>query len=293
MIRTPLPRALVLGFATLLIFGCSVPGVRERSESQLQGPDTRGALTERSADGSISGEPIGGWGFLQVTVRWPKRDLPGFQAQVIPQRTNSIRLTVTGSQDAVAYRATIPRAVGVAAATTSVRLEAGLGYGMKAEAFAESQPTDTSTSIAWGNAVNVPILKSKITQVPITLTAVNAPAITLMSPTAGPYGSEIAISGKNFGETLSLPFLVTLGGVTLASTRLSDTTATASVPLGASGGNIVVSVDGVLSETVALFSVTEGVAVNLAPIEDTYGSNGFGVAVEATSSADGLTVTIQ
>lgn len=73
-----------------------------------------------------------------------------------------------------------------------------------------------------------------------------APTITSISPSAGPIGSEIAITGANFGSSQGSS-TVTFNGTTATPTTWSATSIVAPVPAGAHTGNIVVTVSGVAS----------------------------------------------
>ncbi len=198
-----------------------------------------------------------GLGTLRIRVKWPARDLPNFHAQVIPLRTRAIRLTTNDGSSAEIDSRLLVRAPGVTEASASIYLAPGDGYSVVAEAFADESPAAGATPIAQGTAANLPIRAGKILQVPITLTAAYAPAITGLTPDTSGIGTEIQISGTNFGATLGLDFAVTFNGVSAQATRSSDTAAVAKVPL-APSGNVVVSVDGVPSASTAPFAVTDG-----------------------------------
>jgi len=194
---------------------------------------------------------------LSIRVRWPLRDLPNFKAQVIPFRSRAVRLTTRNGASELVDSRTLARNPGVAEASASIYLVAGDGYSVLAQAFAESDPAGGATPIAQGTAANVPIRAGKTVQVPITLTAAYAPTITGLNPGSAPFGSDVTITGTNFGASLGLDFAVTFAGVAAAATRSSDTQAIARVPVGPSG-NVVVIVDGVPSTSVAPFATTQG-----------------------------------
>src|SRR5437879_6874623 len=79
----------------------------------------------------------------------------------------------------------------------------------------------------------------------------SAPAITSLNPTTGPVGTGVTITGTNFGTTGT----VTFNGTTASTTSWSATSIVASVPSGATTGNVVVTVGGVASNGVN-FTVT-------------------------------------
>src|SRR5436853_440743 len=78
-----------------------------------------------------------------------------------------------------------------------------------------------------------------------------APAITSLNPTTGPVGTAVTITGTNFGTTGT----VTFNGTTATTTSWSATSIVASVPSGATTGNVVVTVGGIASNGVN-FTVT-------------------------------------
>ncbi|MBM3267691.1 MAG: IPT/TIG domain-containing protein [Candidatus Sericytochromatia bacterium] len=219
-------------------------------------------------------------GILRIRIVWPRRDLPGFEAQVIPLRTQAIRLITRNGQGEEADRRILARTIGPAEVSASIFLAPGDGYSVAAAAFGEQNPSDGATPIAQGTAANLPIRAGKTVQVPITLTAAYAPAITGLAPGTGPFGTEVAISGISFGASLGLDFYVTFAGVLAASTRSSDTAAVALVPPGPSG-NVVVVVDGVPSTSVAPFAVTDGFLTSLLESIDLFERTGLLAEVRA------------
>src|SRR5205085_9274271 len=68
-----------------------------------------------------------------------------------------------------------------------------------------------------------------------------APAVTQLSPTSGPIGSSVTITGTNFGATQGSS-TVTFNGTSATSiTSWSATSIVALVPNGAATGNVVVT----------------------------------------------------
>src|SRR5262245_28937635 len=70
-----------------------------------------------------------------------------------------------------------------------------------------------------------------------------SPSISSMTPTSGPVGLPVQISGSNFGSSPGTS-TVTLGGVTAQVTSWSATSIVARVPTGASTGVFRVTVSG-------------------------------------------------
>ena len=83
----------------------------------------------------------------------------------------------------------------------------------------------------------------------------SAPTITSVSPASGPVGSSVTITGTNFGASQAAS-TVTFNGVTANTiTAWSSTSIVATVPTEATTGAVVVTVDGVASNSVD-FSVS-------------------------------------
>jgi YD repeat-containing protein len=83
-----------------------------------------------------------------------------------------------------------------------------------------------------------------------------APAITALSPTSGPVGLSVTISGSYFGASQG-PSTVTFNGTAATPTSWSNTAIVAPVPTGATTGPVVVSVAGLASGGVS-FTVGTG-----------------------------------
>ena len=80
------------------------------------------------------------------------------------------------------------------------------------------------------------------------------PSITSLSPTSGPAGTSVTITGSNFGSTQGTS-TVNFNGATATPASWSDSTIVAPVPGGATTGNVVVTVGGVASNGIP-FTVT-------------------------------------
>jgi hypothetical protein len=94
---------------------------------------------------------------------------------------------------------------------------------------------------------------------------VPAPSIGGLNPTSGTVGSSVIITGTNFGATQGTS-AVTFNGTVATVTSWSATSITATVPSGASTGNVVVTVGGQASNGVN-FTVTgaQTVTVSVSP----------------------------
>lgn len=99
----------------------------------------------------------------------------------------------------------------------------------------------------------------------------NSPAITGISPTSGPAGTQVTISGTNFGSSQGAS-TVTFNGTTATAVSWSLTTIVATVPPGATSGSVVVTVGGV-SATGPNFTVLPTVGIqNVSPVSGPVGT---------------------
>jgi hypothetical protein len=107
------------------------------------------------------------------------------------------------------------------------------------------------------------------------------PAITNLTPNSGLVGSSVAIIGANLGSTQGTS-TVTFNGTAATSISLwSDTSIVAVVPVGATTGNVVVTVSGVASAGVP-FTVTFPVPV-IAQLTPSSGVVGVSVGIIGTN----------
>ncbi|MGA8145590.1 MAG: IPT/TIG domain-containing protein [Candidatus Acidiferrales bacterium] len=90
------------------------------------------------------------------------------------------------------------------------------------------------------------------------------PSITKLNPTSGVVGTSVVITGTNFGSTQGTS-TVKFNGVTAAPTSWSATSIMAPVPVGATTGNVVVTVGGVASNGVAFTVTTSTITVTISP----------------------------
>jgi len=93
-----------------------------------------------------------------------------------------------------------------------------------------------------------------------TVTVPMPPEITSLSPASGPANSTITINGTNFGTTKG-GSTVTLNGAPLSTTTWSDTGITALIPMDAATGPVVVTVNGVPSNSVTFTILTDALTI--------------------------------
>ena len=101
-----------------------------------------------------------------------------------------------------------------------------------------------------------------------TVAAAAAPSITSLSPTSGPVGTVVTITGTNLGAMQGTS-TVTFNGTAGAPTSWSAIGITVTVPSGATTGNVVVTVGGVTSNGLAFaVSVPANISVAVSPLRD-------------------------
>jgi len=104
------------------------------------------------------------------------------------------------------------------------------------------------------------------------------PAITSLAPTTGAVGSSVTINGTNFGTTQDNSTVAFNGIVVPSIANWSGTSITATVPTGATAGNVVVTLGSVASNGVPFT-----VAPNIISMSPTSGAIGTSVTITGTS----------
>jgi len=139
---------------------------------------------------------------------------------------------------------------------------------------ASSMDVTVPTGATTGNVV---ITVNGVASNGVTFTVTPAPAITSINPTAGPVGTNVIITGTNFGPTVgSIQSFVTFNGVQPRASNWTNTSITAPVPTGATTGNVVVDVGGVPSNGV-LFTV--GAVPSITSLNPIAGAVGTSVTI--------------
>src|SRR5262249_359013 len=111
-------------------------------------------------------------------------------------------------------------------------------------------------------------------------TRAQAPSISSLSPTSGPIGAAVTITGTAFGMTQSTS-TVTFNGTAAAPTSWSSTSIAVTVPSGATTGNVVVTVSGVASNGVN-FTVVPPTPI-ISTLTPTSGAVGTSVTITGTN----------
>lgn len=144
---------------------------------------------------------------------------------------------------------------------TSVTL-AGTNFGTTQGTSTVTFNGTSATPTTWSStSIVVPVPKGATTgNVEVTVGGVASnglnftvrvpPKITSLSPTSGPVGTSVTITGTNFGS-LQGKSTVTFNGTAATPTSWSATSIVAPVPSGATTGNVIVNVGGVTSKGIS------------------------------------------
>jgi hypothetical protein len=203
---------------------------------------------------------------INLTVHWPTgpgRDFRGYHAQIIPDSTSLILATVKNGATAVGASAKI-RATGQTSVNIPVTVPVGNGYSLEVFAYpATNAPSANGGAIAQAsivgtlNTLGLTLATQHTLSVSVTLASMYVPVITGLSAQAGNVGHAIEITGTNLapGWEIALPVVYFNGTAATTVTRQSAGAITATVPAGATVGNIVVKADGVSSTSTANYWV--------------------------------------
>src|SRR5580700_10711925 len=106
-----------------------------------------------------------------------------------------------------------------------------------------------------------------------------APTITSLTPSTGAVGASVTIAGTNFGSPQGSS-TVKFNGTTATVVSWGTTSIVATVPTGATTGNVVVTVSGVASNGKSFTVVSAPSITSLSP---TSGAVGASVTITGTS----------
>ena len=222
----------------------------------------------------------------------------------VGQESNWIPFTVARSKRmprAVAAASTAPRAGSTLKSLDPDNGPVGTPVKIKGKNLGDSQGDSTVTFngtavtnyISWSNKrIDVAVPAGATTGdvvvtvggvatagIEFTVTAGTDPAISLLDPDSGPEGTSVEITGTNFGASQGTS-TVTFNGAGATPTNWSDTSITVAVPMGATTGEVVVTVDGTASSGVS-FTVAPAIG-SLSP-----DSGPEGTTVEITGTSFG------
>jgi sugar lactone lactonase YvrE len=254
---------VALLFVTLMA-GCHVAsrvaGLAIMSPKANSQPGSPGA----PADGQGAGQAASEFGNLRISVIWPDgpgHDLRGYQAQLIPNSTSRIDLSVKAGSTTVAT-ASVVRQAGQATASADVLLQAGNNLSLEARAYAPGK----GDPIASGQAAGVVVLAGKDNDATLTLGSLFVPAIASFSVNVGKVGDSIDLFGQNLNPAWAAPPIVTFEGtgasVSASIVATTSSSITVNVPAGGAVGRVVVAADGVPSVSNAIFWVASALAIS-------------------------------
>src|SRR5713101_3923247 len=145
---------------------------------------------------------------------------------------------------------------------------------------------------------NVVITVNSVATNGVSFTVVPAPSISGLAPNSGAVGASVTISGSNFGSTQGTSTL-SFNGTLATPTSWSASSIMASVPAGATTGNVVVHTSGVNSNGVAFTVVAAPAITSLSPSSGPVGTSvtiagtNFGTTQgSSTVSFNGLLATV-
>jgi hypothetical protein len=179
-----------------------------------------------------------------------------------------------------------PTTGAVTAAVSIVGTNFGTSQGSSTVTFNGTATTPTSwSSFAIGVPVssgattgNVVVTVGGVASSGVNFTVVPAPSITSLSVTSGVVGTQVAITGTNFGAAQGTS-TVNFNGTGGLPSSWNSTSIVVPVPSGATTGNVVVNASGVTSNGIN-FTMVETLSItNLSP---TSGAIGSEVAITGT-----------
>ena len=127
---------------------------------------------------------------------------------------------------------------------------------------------------------NVVVNASGVNSNGVSFTVIAAPSITSLSPTSGAVGASVTITGTNFGSTQGTGSVSFNGTAVTTIGSWSATSIVATVPTGATTGNVVVNTSGVNSNGVSFTVVAAPSITNVSP---TSGAVGGSVTITGTN----------
>ena len=211
-----------------------------------------------------------------------------------------------------------PNLVSIAVSPLNPSIPAGTAQSLTATGTLSDNSTQTTASVTWsssdttiatvssdsGNhgivfgvatgAVTVSACTGQICGSTTVVVVAPAPVIAGLSPSSGPIGSSLTISGNGFGA-IQGSSTITFNGTTASVTSWSTTSITVTVPNGATTGPVVATVSGVTSNSVsfsALSLVATPTIINLSPTSGAVGTSAtiMGTSFGATQATSTVTL---
>jgi hypothetical protein len=217
-----------------------------------------------------TGATVSTWSATSIAVTVPAGAITGnVVVTVSGVMSNGVVFTVTSAPSITNLN---PTSGPVGALVTITGANFGATQGTSTVSFNGTGAT-VSTWSATSIAVTVPagaltgnvvVTVSGVMSNAVVFTVTPAPSITNVSPTSGPVGAPVTITGANFGATQGTS-TVTFNGTAATVSTWSATSIAVTAPAGALTGNVVVTVGGVMSNAV-VFTVTSAPSItNVSP----------------------------
>src|SRR6266404_789413 len=246
------------------------------------------------------------WSATSITATVPNGAITGNVVVTVGGvLSNGVAFTVTNPGPSISTLSLSQGPVG--ASITITGLNFGALQGASTLTFGGTAATPTSwsdTSIdapvpSGATTGNVVVTVNNFPSNGLPFIVTPPPVINNISPTAGPIGTVVTINGTNFGPTIGTrASIVLFNGITARPNNWSDTQILVPVPAGATTGNVVVSLSGVLSNGVKFTVASPPSITNLNPSSGPVGTSvtisgaNFG-ATQGTSAVtfNGLTAS--
>jgi hypothetical protein len=238
--------------------------------------------------------PVASWSPTSIVVTVPNTAATGNVVVNVGDNSNGSRFTVVPAPS-IASLSVTSGAVGTAVTITGGNFVSTQGSGTVT--FNGTPATVTSWS-ATSIAVTVPsgatsgtvvVFASGVNSNGVSFTVLN-PSITSLSPTSGAIGTGVTITGANFGSTQGSSS-VSFNGTTAALTSWSASNIVATVPSGATSGNVIVTVGGGNSNGVNFAVGAAPNITSLSPVLEQVGTSVTIIGMNFGSSQESSTVT--
>lgn len=202
---------------------------------------------------------------LRLVIKWPMgpgRDLRGYHAQLIPDSTSRVDVTVTNSSDEQVGFGSVTRNTGEATTSVDIEVPWGSNFDVKAEAFPPTNgPANNTGPIASGTSAGLNV-NANFVSASVTMSSLYVPEIESMNFNAGEVGDTVTLTGDNLSPLwAAVPTVVFHNATASTVVRNSASSITVTVPTGAETDDILVVTDGVESVSSALYWVVEEVSL--------------------------------
>lgn len=255
------PFALAL---LLTLFGCRVSPQSFETPATIRDPVP--AVRATTPANGVTG-------FVELAIHWPDT---GFKAAVIPSTTNAIGVRIRKGAN-LFKEAFATREATATIAVLTLEVEATADLEVEVRAFRQAKPNwDQDAPIAKATS-SVTVKPSQTASLIMVLDPAVVPTVSSLNVVAGVPGSEVTLTGTNFGSG-AIPVSVTFNGTPSTSvSRTNETTLVAKVPAGATTGYVKVSADGVPSPSGPLYWVLNayGIEAPKAPWDTSAASSRF------------------